>query len=240
MTILSYKGLHRNEDGRYYTQPDNIDTRTYWTDGEGNGLTNGVEGKLVRCENALHSDRTAEASCARYHKYRALVEIPDDSPIVGDEYYSRSMTLVRILTPTKFVEAIPDPNKASSDGNTPIYNAAYYGHADVVKALIEAKANVNYADSDGYTPIYWAACNGHADVVKALIAAGANVNQANKGGNTPIYNAAYYGHLDIVKALIEAGANVNQANSLGNTPIYGATCNSHLDVVKALKTAGAK
>ena len=173
MTILSYKCLHRDNDGRYYTQPGDIDTRTYWTDSEGNGLTNVVEGKLVQCKNALHSERTVEASCARSHKYRGIVEIPDDSPIVGDEYYSRSMTLVQVLSVEQFIGMITDVNQASSGGNTPIYGAARNGHLDVIKTLIEAGANVNKSNSDGWTPLNLAARYGHIDIVEALKTAGA-------------------------------------------------------------------
>ena len=36
--------------------------------------------------------------------------------------------------------------------NAPVYEAAYYGHTEIVKALLEAGANVNQADNYGGTP----------------------------------------------------------------------------------------
>ena len=61
----------------------------------------------------------------------------------------------------------------ATENTITLHEAAYNGHLDIVKALIEAGANVNKADSDGYTPIYGATCNRHLDVVKALKTAGA-------------------------------------------------------------------
>ena len=75
-------------------------------------------------------------------------------------------------------------------GETPLYWAAFKGHTECVKLLIEAKADVNKANEYGYTPLYWAALLGHTECVKLLIDAGADVNKkVNNWGHTPLHVA---------------------------------------------------
>ena len=74
---------------------------------------------------------------------------------------------------------------------TALHVAAWYGHAALVKALIEAGADVNKTASpygvDGgvlhnVTPVNLAAQQGHTHVVMELIKAGADVNLARNDG----------------------------------------------------------
>ena len=55
-------------------------------------------------------------------------------------------------------------NKANNDGMTPLEQASYNGHKEIVNALIAAGANVNKSDY-GNTPLYIASCNGHKEIV---------------------------------------------------------------------------
>ena len=54
--------------------------------------------------------------------------------------------------------------------------AAQYGHADVARAVLDAKAKVNMSDKSGQTPLSYVAGGGNADVVKLLLQAKAEVN----------------------------------------------------------------
>ena len=68
--------------------------------------------------------------------------------------------------------------------------AAYYGHTEVVKTLIDdykVKMRANYPHFKWYhhatvTPVCFAAYNGHAETVKALIERGAELIVDNNGG----------------------------------------------------------
>jgi ankyrin repeat protein len=114
-------------------------------------------------------------------------------------------------------------------GLTALMFAARQGHADAVKALVEAGADVNQVDPGDHTsPLLIAIINGQFDTAKYLLDHGANPNEAAANGATPLYDvlncvwapkAAYpqpeawrnqsIGYLDLVKALLEKGADPN-------------------------------
>lgn len=70
--------------------------------------------------------------------------------------------------------------KPPSEGQTPLFKAAWFGRDDVVGLLIKSGALVSAANVDGETPLFKAAEQGHAAVVKRLLAAGADSLGANK------------------------------------------------------------
>ena len=58
-----------------------------------------------------------------------------------------------------------DVNEPTNDGTTPIYIAAYNGHAAVVEILGRLGAYFNKPDNDGTTPTHIAAYDDHAGTV---------------------------------------------------------------------------
>ena len=70
-------------------------------------------------------------------------------------------------------------NKSNNEGQTPLYAAANYGRAEVVKELVKLGADVNAPMADGpnkgLTPLYAATFKGHAEVVKKLVKLGAEL-----------------------------------------------------------------
>jgi ankyrin repeat protein len=159
-----------------------------------------------------------------------------------------------------------DVNAASSDGCTGVFNAvqygnavslaallsaggnfketlavniaAYNGHTDCLKVLLDAGGDVNECSSDGRSPIYIAACNGHADCLKLLLGAGGNVNKCDNDGFSPVYFAAYKGHTDCLKLLLDAGGDVNKCHKDGASPVYIAAYQGRTDCLKLLLDAG--
>jgi len=151
----------------------------------------------------------------------------------------------------------------ASYGKTPLSNAAFNGHTEVVKLLLtngasiydknsmlrdasaggilwlvqdmlDQGAGVNAMDMNWDTPIYWAADNGHIKTIRLLLAKGADVNLADINGWTPLSNAAHNGHIEVVKLLLAKGANVNAADLYRHTPIYWAAGSGHTEIVKLL------
>ncbi|MBO8450903.1 MAG: ankyrin repeat domain-containing protein [Spirochaetes bacterium] len=69
--------------------------------------------------------------------------------------------------------ACADVNAEDPDGGTALMIAAYDGHADVVRLLLDAGADVNAEDQNGSTALMLAAEEGHEDIVRILTEAGA-------------------------------------------------------------------
>src|SRR5829696_124597 len=66
-----------------------------------------------------------------------------------------------------------DVNGVDEYGNTPLLEAARFGHDDVVTALLIAKADVKVKNNEGKTALMLAAENGHDESVRMLTQAGA-------------------------------------------------------------------
>lgn len=66
-----------------------------------------------------------------------------------------------------------DVNGVDEHGNTPLIEAARFGHDDVVTALLIAKADVKAQNDQGKTALMLAAEGGHEETVRLLTQAGA-------------------------------------------------------------------
>ena len=66
-----------------------------------------------------------------------------------------------------------DVNATDADGDTPLIEAARFGHDEVVSALLIAKADANIKNRDGKTAIMLAAEAGHDETVRLLTQASA-------------------------------------------------------------------
>ena len=66
-----------------------------------------------------------------------------------------------------------DVNGVDEHGNTPLIQAARFGHDDVVDALLIARANVSARNDEGKTAFMLAAEGGHDETVRLLTQAGA-------------------------------------------------------------------
>jgi hypothetical protein len=94
--------------------------------------------------------------------------------------------------------------------------AAYYGHTDVIKELIENGADVNLVRMDGTSPL-WLAANAPDDGGEAaaleLLEAGAKADIVGSRGGTALHGAAFHGRAKLGSSLIVAGCPVNAVNS---------------------------
>jgi ankyrin repeat protein len=118
---------------------------------------------------------------------------------------------------------------AAQGGLTPLLLATREGHADAVRALLDAGADIDQLSAgDRTSPLLIATINGHFDLAMALLAKGANPNAASENNATPLYGAlnvewapkALYPqpraqlnqtitYLDLMKALLDKGADPN-------------------------------
>lgn len=132
-------------------------------------------------------------------------------------------------------------NCADAEGNSPLIFAAFYGHQDCVRLLIDSGADVNQINNwkDKWTALQFACARGHAECVRLLIDSGANIDHVNNKGNTALMNAVDTNHITCVRILLEAGANVNCVNKWNLTALNYAVARNNQDMASLLVSAGA-
>jgi serine/threonine protein kinase/ankyrin repeat protein len=134
-----------------------------------------------------------------------------------------------------------NPNSIVSGMGPPLIIAAYGGHTDTVKVLLDQGANVNAKGNNDYdlTALIAAVGGHHIDTMRLLLERGADVNAMGHNGRTALWLAAKKGYSDIIELLLDAGANVNQSDRSGRTALMEATQEGHRDAVKLLLDRGA-
>lgn len=120
-----------------------------------------------RCERVAVSTLLALCllfvGCAREHARNTQTDALFRATIEGNTDMVRSL----VSSPGADVNAI------NESGNTPLLEAARYGHEDICRVLIAAGADVKAKDKDGKTALMLAVQNNHDDVVRVLKQAGA-------------------------------------------------------------------
>ncbi|CAI7596263.1 unnamed protein product [Penicillium bialowiezense] len=130
-------------------------------------------------------------------------------------------------------------NQKDGAGNSPLGYAAYGGHTDIVKLLLERKANVDALQLLQRTPLFFATKRDNEATVKLLLENGADPNFKDCLDETVLGCAADMGNETILKLLIEWGANVDQRNYRGETALIIAVQKEHGHLVESLLEAGA-
>ncbi|HYV08674.1 MAG TPA: ankyrin repeat domain-containing protein [Thermoplasmata archaeon] len=128
-------------------------------------------------------------------------------------------------------------NDANEEGFTPLGLAAFFGHVDAVKVLLEAGADVNLKPPSRFqnTAVDAAVAGDHTDVVRVLLAAGADPNVRSEASYTTLHKAAVHGNLDIVRMLVDRGADVKATRDGGHTPLEDAREKGHEAIVEFLE-----
>lgn len=108
----------------------------------------------------------------------------------------------------------------SSDGWTALHLAAFFGHVDCVRFLLQRGADVEAVSRNAMhnRPIHAASAGGHAETLSALLAGDADPNAHQAGGYTALHAAAKAGDAAMVGLLMAAGADPLIANDAGQIP----------------------
>jgi ankyrin repeat protein len=91
-------------------------------------------------------------------------------------------------------EGVP-VNLTNDKGDSLLMLAAYYGHAELVTALLSRDADANRANDRGQTPLAGAVFKGDDQVVRALLAAGAD---PSAGSPSALETARMFGRDDLL------------------------------------------
>jgi len=126
------------------------------------------------------------------------------------------------------------------NGWTALHLACFYGHEEVVRALLNTGAEVNARSTNplNNTPLHAAAAGKHAAIAKLLLDRGANANARQHSGWAPIHAAAQHGDIDMAKSLVDAGADPNVRADNQQRAIDLALLKGHQSMVDFLESHG--
>lgn len=113
-----------------------------------------------------------------------------------------------------------DANAFAPDGFQPLGLAAFFGHAEIAKALLDRGANPNTPSNNGQKvqPLNSAAAGQHLEIARMLLEAGADPNARQADDFTPLHSAAQNGQIEMARLLLAFGADPNAATTGGVTP----------------------
>ena len=151
-------------------------------------------------------------------------------------------------------------NEPDINGDTPLWQAAHFGFADVAQVLIDKGADVNAAGPANHCPLRRAIAKGHTNVVKLLLDNGADVSGTGRfptslldstlypdedkemaqllmahGAEISIFYATFHKDMARVRELLDADPYlVNAAGPSSYTPLHIAADRKALDIAKLL------
>jgi len=125
----------------------------------------------------------------------------------------------------------------SGDGFSPLGYAAYFGHRQLLKDLLDRGADPNAVSQNDLrvSALHSALSGGHKEMVRDLIACDADVNVASGAEWTPLHYVAFSGDLETAKFLLEKGAHPNSRNADEKLPTDIARERGFTDLAALLK-----
>jgi ankyrin repeat protein len=126
-----------------------------------------------------------------------------------------------------------DPN-----GDAPLVMAAYLGHTEIVRQLLEAGADVTAVDPGmKATALHAAAYAGRTDAARLLIEHGIDINrQGPMNGYTALHDAIWENHVETARVIIDAGADLTRTSHSGQTPLDFARARHRTAIVALLES----
>ncbi|KAG9453834.1 hypothetical protein H6P81_006738 [Aristolochia fimbriata] len=162
----------------------------------------------------------------------------DDTPLHGAARAGNLKAIMDVLTETEEPELKELLSKQNQSGETPLYVAADYGYADLVREMIKYhdSTTASIKAKNGYDAFHIAARQGDIETVKELITALPQLSMTvDLSNTTALHTAAALGHGEVVNLILEMDSSLAKiARSNGKTALHSAARNGHLDIVRAL------
>lgn len=121
---------------------------------------------------------------------------------------------------------------------SPLADAAFAKHFEMMKLLLQSGAKVDAPDHRGM-PLLVSTGFFDPTVTTILLEAGADTNAADREGETALMKASGYGVKETVKILIERHADVNRKDLKGRTALMHAAAGHRSDAIPLLLENGA-
>ncbi|CAI2162259.1 14518_t:CDS:2 [Funneliformis geosporum] len=136
----------------------------------------------------------------------------------GESALYQAASLGNVEVVNILMNANANIESSNRENITPLIIAAYNGHADVCRELIDhGYANVNFQDSSSKTALLLASYEGHVETAKVLLARGASVYNSDKYGWTALMLAAFSNRVEMCRLLLEHDADRSVTADNGKT-----------------------
>jgi ankyrin repeat protein len=111
-------------------------------------------------------------------------------------------------------------NAYSSDGFTGLGFAAFFGHVELARLLLQSGSDANCPSRNPLrvAPLHSAVAAGSLPLVELLLSHGAAPSPVEGSGATPLHSAAGHGSKEMVARLLAAGADPQPRTNDGKTP----------------------
>ncbi|XP_064624702.1 poly [ADP-ribose] polymerase tankyrase-2-like [Lineus longissimus] len=138
----------------------------------------------------------------------------------------------------------PDSHELTSEyvgGTTPLASAAFGGHVDVCKLLLEAGANVTKVDEFGHFPLELSIRGGKIETIELLL----NVALDQCSRDTPfefqrlVNEAVKYGYKNVLELLVQKGADVELKDQVNQSILNLSSVQGHVNIAEYLIDIGA-
>jgi ankyrin repeat protein len=194
------------------------------------------QGQALLCANQIVSaSKTQRSDESDQDLPGEMLEIPWPSSVLWMATWLKMDRLVNLLLENGMN---PDPDdNASRFFPSPLYMAAFLGHAMITRALLRYGAKVDVLRAERLNSIHIAAGMGHIDVIKALVEKDDSLLELQTSG-TPLFMAALNGNWKAVEALCALKADPDSGIGPGSVdrwaPLLPAAENGFVKTLKVL------
>lgn len=178
--------------------------------------------KLLEEDRALVDAKKSGVSAlltAVYHRHPEIARIFVEHGAMLDVFEASALGDVERLREL-LAEDSSRANAFAPDGFTPLGLAAFFGHPEAVRLLLENGADPNLASANAQrvAPLHSAVAGGKVEIVRMLLARGADVHARQDLGFTALHGAAVGGGEEMIRLLLDHGADPAARNVAGKTP----------------------